>query len=128
MGTYQSPPSTPLWRTPHKYNCEIHTREKHDIRVKFERGATSRELQESYNLGQSTVRKVLNYSNPTRKRPLRIGPKQLLSDAEVDEIKAFCAESWEHRTMTYKKLKEALGLQCSVKTLGRRLNQRGFFR
>ena len=92
MGTSHFPPSTPLWLTPHKPGFEIHTREKHDIRVKFKRGAISRELQKSYNLAQSTVRKVLYYSSPTRKRCNRKG-KELLSDAEVDEIRAFCAES-----------------------------------
>jgi len=52
----------------------------------------------------------------------------MLSDQEMDEIIMYCAETWDHRILQYREVKEALKLECSVRTLERRLNQRGYHR
>ena len=79
-------------------------------------------------LGYTTIRKILGYPAPERRRPNRTGPKFLLSNREVDEVIIYCTQSWEHRILQYPKLREELGLKCSVQTLERRLNQRGYYR
>ena len=79
-----------------------------------------------YKLGDTTIRKILGYPAPERFRPNRKGPTFLLSNAKVDEIILHCAESWENRIMQWPKLREELGLKCSVETLERRLHARGY--
>ena len=81
-----------------------------------------------YKLCESTIRKILRYPNPERHRSGRTGPAYLLSNAKVDEIILYCAESWEHRILQWPKLREELELKCSVTTLERRLHQRGYYR
>ena len=85
-------------------------------------------LMNRYKLGDTTIRKILRYPNLERFRPGRTGPKFLLSNAKVDDIILYCAESWEHRILQWPKLREELGLTCSVQTLERRLHQRGYYR
>jgi hypothetical protein len=79
-------------------------------------------------LEESLIRKILNYPHPERRRPNRRGPAFLLSDKEVDAAIEYCAESWEHRIMNWWKLREELGVACSVVTLERRMHQRGYYR
>ena len=81
-----------------------------------------------YELGESSIRRILSYNYPERKRRNRTGPAFLLSDAQVDNIIEYCSESWEHRIIKYDVLRTELGLKCSVQTLERRLKQRGYFR
>jgi hypothetical protein len=81
-----------------------------------------------YKLGDTTIRKILGYPAPERLRPNRKGPSFLLSNAKVDEIILYCAESWENRIMQWPELREELGLKCSVETLERRLYTRGYYR
>jgi len=129
MGIHREPITPAIWKSPHKRGFQIPTPQKNAIRQSYAEGhVTRRFLQDKYSLGQTIIRRILFYPLATRERIGRIGPKYLLSNAEVDDIKTYCAKSWEHRILTYKKLKEALGLNCSVKTLGKRMNQRGFFR
>jgi hypothetical protein len=85
-------------------------------------------LQVRYKLGESSVRRILSYDYPERKRPNRTGPVYLLSDAQVDFIIEYLSESWEHRILKYDVIHAELGLKCSVRTLERRLKQRGYFR
>jgi hypothetical protein len=81
-----------------------------------------------YRLGETSVRRILSYDYPERRRPNRTGPTFLLSDAKVDEIINYLSESWEHRILKYDVLHAELELKCSVSTLERRLKQRGYFR
>lgn len=74
-----------------------------------------------YKLGDTTIRKILGYPNPERRRSNRTGPSLLLSNAKVDEIILYCAESWDNRILQWPKLREELKLKCSVHTLERRL-------
>jgi Transposase/DDE superfamily endonuclease len=79
-------------------------------------------------LGESTIRKILGYAAPERARPSRKGPKFLLSDEKVDEVIIYAAQTWETRIMNWGKLREELGLRCSIDTLKRRMHQRGYYR
>ena len=81
-----------------------------------------------YKLNNSTIRKILTYPIPERRRPNRKGPAFLLSNTQVDEIITYCAISWENRILQWPKLREELKLECSVQTLERRLHQRGYWR
>jgi hypothetical protein len=81
-----------------------------------------------YKLGETSVRRILKYDYPERRRLKRTGPAFLLSDAKVDEIINYCSESWEHRILKFDIIRVELGLKCSVQTLERRLKQRGYFR
>ena len=85
-------------------------------------------LQVRYKLGESSVRRILSYDYPERKRPNRTGPAYLLSDAQVDFIIEYLSESWEYRILKYDIIHAKLGLKCFVRTLERRLKQRGYFR
>jgi hypothetical protein len=46
-----------------------------------------------YKLGESSIRRILSYDYPERKRRNRTGPTFLLSDAQVDNIIEYCSES-----------------------------------
>jgi len=128
MGTHCKPVTPEAWLTPHKKGFEIPTPIKHAIRQSHLEGKTSLFLQMKYNLRQSTIRQILYYPTPGRAREGRKGPKILLSDAQVDKIKSYCAESWGHRILEYKYLRNELKLKCTPAYLGHRLNQRGYFR
>jgi hypothetical protein len=73
-------------------------------------------------LRESTIQKILSYTAPERMRPSRKGPKFLLSDQEVDEVIIYCTQSWETRIIDGWKLREELGLACSVQTLKRKMH------
>ena len=81
-----------------------------------------------YKLGDTTIRKILGYPHPERQRPNRTGPAFLLSDREVDEAIVYCSQQWETRIMNWGKVREELGLACSMETLKRRMHQRGYYR
>jgi len=74
-----------------------------------------------YRLGETSVRRILKYDYPERRRPRRTGLAFLLSDTQVDEIIEYSSESWEHRILKFDVLYAELGLKCSVQTLERRL-------
>ena len=67
-----------------------------------------------YKLRESSIRRILSYDYPERKRRNRTGPTFLLLDAQVDNIIEYCSESWEHRIIKYDVLRTELGLKCSV--------------
>jgi tRNA splicing ligase len=74
-----------------------------------------------YELGESSIRRILSYDYLERKRRNRTGPTFLLLNAQVNNIIEYCSESWEHRIIKYDVLRIELGLKCFVKTLKRRL-------
>ena len=86
------------------------------------------QLATRYDLGESTICRVLQYDKPERTRPGRVGPKQKLTDAKMDEIIEYCAENWEQRIMNYEVLVRELDLDCAASTLRNRLHQRGYYR
>jgi hypothetical protein len=81
-----------------------------------------------YRLGESSVRRILNYDYPKRRRPNRKGPTFLFSDVKVDEIINYISNSWEHRIINYNVLCTELELKYSMQSLERRLKQRRYFR
>jgi hypothetical protein len=85
-------------------------------------------IQVRYHLGENSVRRILSYDYPERRRPNRKGPAFLLSDQEVDDIIEYVSDSWEYRIIKYDVRYTELGLQYSMQTLERRLKQRGYFR
>jgi hypothetical protein len=50
-------------------------------------------------LEESSIRKILGYPYPERRRPNRKGHTFLLSDQEVDEAIVYCSQRWETRIM-----------------------------
>jgi len=130
MGTHREPPPRDPWEgvSPHKSGYQIPTLIKSAIRQEYASGKTRLFLQMKYSLRQTTVRKILFYNTPKTFRKGRTGPRFLLSNAEIERIKIYCVESWGHRILEYKALREALGLSCTPEYLGHRLNQRGFWR
>jgi hypothetical protein len=78
----------------HKKGDEIETRHKEAIRQLHRFGKVPVcALIARYKLGETTIRKILGYSTPSRRRPNRQGPAFLLSNARVNEIILYCAES-----------------------------------
>jgi hypothetical protein len=121
--------TTPPLDFDHNKGDEIETKHKEAIRQLVWFGKIPRtRIQTRYNLGESTIRRILTYDHPKRVRPNRTGPAFKLSDAKVDEIIKYVSESWEHRIIKYNVLYEELKLDCTPKTLERRLKQRGYFR
>jgi hypothetical protein len=121
-------PTTPPLDFSYKKGFEIPTKHKEAIRQLYWFGKVPVcALIVRYKLGDTTIRKILGYPAPERLRPNRKGPSFLLSNAKVDEIILYCAESWENRIMQWPKLREELGLKCSVETLERRLYTRGYY-
>ena len=113
----------------HEKGFEIPTKHKEAIRQLHWFGHVPISMLEvRYKLGNSSIRRILNYEYPERRRPKRTGPAFLLSDAQVDEIIKYCSESWAHRIIRYDVLCEELGLKCTAQTLERRLKQRGYYR
>lgn len=125
-----APTTPPLDDWKYKKGFEIRTKHKEAIRQLYWFGKVPicMLMLRYKGLGESSIRKILGYPTPERRRANRTGPKFLLSNKEVDEIILYCAQSWEHRVLNYSKLREELGLKCSVQTLERRLNQRGYSR
>jgi hypothetical protein len=122
------PPTTPPLDFEHEKGFEIPTKHKEAIRqlhafVKVPVLA----LEARYKLGNSIIRRILNYDAPERARPIRTGRPQLLTDRRVDEIIEYYAESWEHRIIKYEVLIEELQLPCTPEHLAVRLKQRGYF-
>jgi len=122
-------PTTPPLDFDHEKGFEIPTKNKEAIRELHGFGKVpAAALQIRYKLGESTIRRILNYDAPERARPSRTGRPQLLTDRRVDEIIEYCAESWEHRILKYSVLIEELNLPCTPEHLQVRLSQRGYFR
>jgi hypothetical protein len=75
-----------------------------------------------YDLGESTVQRILQYSYPERARPTRTGrPRESLNDQEVRDIIKYISESHMHQVLNWVQLHNKLKLSCFPKTLERRL-------
>jgi hypothetical protein len=73
-----------------------------------------------YELGESTVQRILQYDYPEQARPTRTGrPRESLGDQEVRGIIDYICELHEHRVLNWVKLHDELKLPCSPKTLER---------
>jgi len=81
-----------------------------------------------YGLGDTTIKKILLYEKPERKRPSRTGRPQLLTNERLDEVIYFLSQSWEGRILDYGSLVKELNLKCKAVTLQQRLHERGYFR
>ena len=77
----------------HEKSSETPTKHKEAIRELAAFGSKSVEqLVNRFKLGQSSIRRVLNYEAPERARPERTGRKALLSDRRLDEVMEYCSE------------------------------------
>jgi hypothetical protein len=84
----------------HQKGFEIPTKHKEAIRQLHWFGKVPvYALMVHYKLGDTTIRKILGYPNPERRRPNCTGPSLLFSNAKVDEIILYCAESWDNRIL-----------------------------
>jgi hypothetical protein len=110
--------TTPPLHFDHNKGDEIPTKHKEAIRelVWFAKVPRWR-IQSRYNLGESTIRRILSYDAPKRARPGRVGPIQKLIDARMDEVIEYCSENWEHRIMDYEALIWELNLGCAASIL-----------
>src|SRR6185437_4308903 len=123
------PTTPPPFKFDHKKGYEIPTKDKEAIRQLYWFGKVPKKMLEGrYNLGESTIRRILTYDKPERARPGRVGPAMILTDVKMDEIIEYCAESWENRIMDYDQLIRELKLNCSSNTLQKRLHQKGYYR
>ena len=122
-------PRTPPLDFDHQPGDEIPTKHKEAIRqlYGFAKIPIS-QLETRYKLGNSTIRRILEYDAPERARPGRVGPAQKLTDAKMDEVIEYCAENWEQRIMKYDDLIRELDLSCTASTLRNRLHQKGYYR
>jgi len=122
-------PSTPPLDFDHEPGAQIPTKHKEAIRQLYGFAKIPVEgLMKQYHLGKSTIIKILTYDAPERTRITRTGRPSLLTDKQVDEVIKYASESFAHRCLNFQLLHDELELQCSVKTLERRLKQRGYFR
>jgi transposase len=81
------PPTTPLFEFNHAPGFEIQTKHKEAIRQLYSFGHKSvEELIDRYKLSKTTIRQILGYPAPERKRLTRTGRPKELSDVKVDEI------------------------------------------
>lgn len=121
-------PTTPTFDFNHTKGFEIRTKHKEAIcQLYFFGKVPVYALQKRYKLGESSIRKILGYPTPERDCPNCTGPAFLLSNLRVDEIILYCAESWENCILQWPKLREELGLKCSVQTLEHRLYACGYW-
>jgi hypothetical protein len=68
-----------------------------------------------------------SYEVPEYARISQTGRPSLLTDRHFDEIIKYASECWDNRVLDYTHLHDELKLECIVKTLERRLKQRGYF-
>jgi len=122
-------PATPPLDFTHLPGEEIPTKHKEAIRQLYGFAKIPVEvLATRYRLGRTTIERILDYDAPERTQITRTGRPTKLSDKQVDEIIEYASKSWDHRVLDYVRLHDELGLSCTVKTLERRLKQRGYFR
>jgi hypothetical protein len=122
-----SPATPPMLN--HLPGEEIHTEDKQAIRQLYKQAHfMPLHLAVLYNVGKSTINRVLRYDQTTRNRPNRTGRPHLLNDAQVNWIIEWLSETYRQRTLNWTKVHDELKLTCCVKTLETRLKQRGYFR
>jgi hypothetical protein len=118
--TYYGSIQPPAHDFDHELGAQIPTKHKEAIRQLYGFAKTPVDgLIKQYHLGKSTIIKILTYDAPERARITRTGRPSHLTD--FDEIIEYASESFEHRCLSFQLLHDELELQCSVKTLERRL-------
>jgi hypothetical protein len=108
----------------HLVGYEIATKHKEAIRQLHKYTKIGlQQLAGYYSLGESTVRRILQYDQPERARPTRTGRlRESLNEQEVRDIIEYISSSHETRVLNYIQLHDELQLKRSPKTLERRLN------
>lgn len=124
MDAIHTPPMSP--RLP---GTEIKTKHKEAMRqLNKVAKMGSGPLQGYYDLGESTVRKILQYDSPERARPTRVGkPRKVLDHQEVEDIIVYISTDHATRELSWQQIVNERHLQCSAKTLKRRLNEAGYY-
>jgi transposase len=122
------PPTTPPMLN-HVPSEEILTKDKEAIRQLYKQAKfMPSHLSVLYNVGESTINRILRYDQITRARPTCTGRPHLLNNVQVNWIIEWLSETYRQRTLNWVKVHDELELECSVKTLEVRLKQRGYFR
>jgi len=122
------PPFTPPM-SPRKPGEEIKTKHKEAIRqlYKFAKKGLQ-QLMGYYSLGDSTIRRILQYDLPERKRITRTGrPRESLNAQEIRDVIEYISTNHSTRVLDYPQIKYELNLSCSTKTLSRRLKEAGYY-
>jgi hypothetical protein len=102
---------------------EILTKHKEAIRKLYKQAKfMPSHLAVLYNVGESSIYRVLHYDQPECARPNRTSRPHLLNNAQVNWIIEWLSEMYRQRTLDWVKLHDELGLTCSVKTLEHRLS------
>jgi hypothetical protein len=124
MNALCTPPMSP--RLP---GTEIKTKHKEAMRQLQKYAKIAPEpIQKYYGLGQSTVRKVLQYESPERARSTRTGrPRESLDKQEVEEVIAYISTDHATRELNWQQIINERKLTCSTKTLKRRCAKVGYF-
>ena len=79
---------------------EIYTEDKQAIRQLYKQAHfMPAHLSALYNVGESTINRVLRYDQTTRERPTRTGRPHLLNDAQVNWIIEWLSETYRQRTL-----------------------------
>jgi hypothetical protein len=87
------PTTPPIHDWDHQQCYEILTKHKEAIRELAAFGNKRvEELADRYELGQSIIRRILDYEAPERVRAGQARPKQLLTDAKLDEVIEYCSK------------------------------------
>jgi transposase len=108
---------------------EIHTKHKEAMRQLHRQAQFGPStLATRYNVHRSSVIKVLKYNKPERAREGRTGRPRILTNEEVHGIIEYIGEGWEHRALDWTQVHTKLKLECSTKTLERRLKEHGYYR
>ena len=114
-------PTTPIM-SPREPGFEIKTKHKEAIRQLYKQPHLGPEtLATRYDLGVSTINRILRYDQPERTRPIRTGPAFKLNDQQVNDIIEYLSDSYANRILSWPHLCDELGRACSPKTLERRL-------
>jgi len=115
-----SPATPPMLN--HLPGDEIHTEDKQAIRQLYKQAHFMPVyLSVLYNVGESTINRVLRYDQTTRERSTCTGRPYLLNDAQVNWITEWLSEIYRQRTLNWVKLYDELELKYSIKTLVSRL-------
>ena len=116
-------PTTPPLDFEHERGFEIPTKHKEAIRqLHWFAKILICQLETRYKLGNSTIRRILNYDALERTRPERVGLAQKLTDKKMDKVIKYCSENWNQRIIYYDVLIRELSLKCSTNTLQKRLH------
>jgi hypothetical protein len=108
---------------------EIKTKHKEAIRQLYKFAKIGlQQLEGYYDLGDSTIRKILSYDVPERVRPTRTSrPRESLNAQEVCDVIKYVSTNHATRELGWVQLRNKLKLTCSPATLKRRCNKAGYY-